>query len=324
MKRPRPSTRRKNPIKGGGPVSYTLDQFNINDLRAWQRASRAIEEYHLRVFYELEAQRQLHRSELFNALKEAKHPSLFPLDRWARFLDHQWSNQPLSAVGSVKNIGGRFNIGDDLRQKFPPFHALYLAEDPDTACREYLGLALSEKRGKLSPLDLALTPTKSFSCVRVSGVVANLLDITETKRLRPFCDAIGKFVINADSHYLIRNTKLSPMNIIRTPDILIETLLSPTWRELGMQLGIPSNSQVFGRIAFEAGYDGIVFKSTRGNGRCLCVFLENLTHSETLLKLPDPAPSPETVTELSAATWTKLVTPFSLKRAASQIIAALH
>jgi RES domain len=324
LKRRRKGSRRKPPKKGGEPVSYTLDQFNIGDLRTWQRASHAIEEYHLRVFYELEAQRQLYRSEIFNALKEAKHPSLFALERWVRFLDHAYSNQPLSAVGSVRSIGGRFNVGEDLSRILAPFHALYLAEDPDTACREYLGLAMNESRGRLTPRDLALTPKKSFSCVRVSGVVANLLDITDPKRLKPFCDAIAKFVINSDSQELIRSTTLSPMTVIQTPQVLMETLLSLRWRELGMQLGIPSNSQVFGRIVFEAGYDGIVFKSARGAGRCLCIFLENLTHSETVLKLPDPAPSLDTVTELSATTWAKLVTPSNLKRAASRLPAALH
>ena len=186
------------------------------------------------------------------------------------------------------------------------------------------GASAKRKPWKTSARDLALTPEKSFACIRVSGVVANLLDITDPKRLKPFCDAIAKFAINSDSQELIRNTTLSPMKVIQTPDVLIETLLSLRWRELGMQLGIPSNSQVFGRIAFEAGYDGIVFKSARGGGRCLCIFLENLTHSETVLQLPDPVPSPDTVTELNAGTWTKLVTPFSLKRTASRLLAALR
>jgi hypothetical protein len=146
--------------KRGKGVSYPLDRFTINDLRHWQTGSRAIKEYHLRVFHELEAQRQLYRGELLNALKEAKHASVFSVERWVRIVDYKYSNQPLSAVGSVKSIGGRFNVGEDLGGQYSPFHALYIAEDTDTAFREYYGLARNETRGKLTPLDLALTPGK--------------------------------------------------------------------------------------------------------------------------------------------------------------------
>jgi hypothetical protein len=184
--------RRAAPRNAARHVSYTLDQFNINDLRKWQRSSRAIEEYHLRVFYELEAQRQLDRKELVSALKDAKHPSIFPLDRWARLVDRQYSIQPLSAVGSIRSIGGRFNMGEGLRQP-APFHALYLAEDPDTAFREYFGIDRNERRNKLSPLDLALTPKKSFACVNVSGNVVNILDITNPTTLTAFCDVFANF-----------------------------------------------------------------------------------------------------------------------------------
>lgn len=310
--------------KGGKDVSYTLDRFTINDLRHWQSGSRAIKEYHLRVFHELEAQRQLYRGELLNALKGAKHQSVFSLQRWVRIVDYKYSNQPLSAAGSVKSIGGRFNVGEDLGGQYSPFHALYLAEDTDTAFREYYGLARNETRGRLTPLDLALTPGKSFTCVNVSGSVANLLDITEPKHLKALCEVISKFVINSKFRDLLRGTSVQPLSIVRTPKLLIKSLLYSGWRELGMQLGIPSNSQVFGRIAFEAGYDGIVYESARGDGRCLCLFLENLTNSETVLKLADPAPSEDTVIELSSATWSKLVTPFSFRKAASRLLAELH
>jgi hypothetical protein len=309
--------------KGARLVSYTLDQFSLDDLRHWQRKSRSIEEYHLRVYHELEAQRQLNRGELLKALKEAKRPSPLSLERWVRMVDYKYSSQPLSAAGSILGIGGRFNIGQDLRQS-APFHALYLAEDADTAFREYYGMAREERRTKLTPLDLALTPKKSFACVNVSGAATNLLDITDAKHLKKFCDAFANFRIDPKLRELLRGTSLPEMQIVRDPKVLLKTMLLQSWRELGMQLGIPSNSQVFGRMAFEAGYDGILYNSVRGDGRCLSVFLENLTHSETVLRLSDPPPSSETIAELNSDTWPRLVTPFSLAKAAARLFAVLH
>jgi hypothetical protein len=81
---------------------------------------------------------------------------------------------------------------------------------------------------------LALTPGKSFTCVNVSGFVANLLDITEAKRLKAFCDAFSKFVIDPKSKDLLRGTSLQPLQIIRTPKLLMRTLLHSGWRELGI------------------------------------------------------------------------------------------
>jgi hypothetical protein len=235
----------------------------------------------------------------------------------------KYSNQPLSAVGSIRSIGGRFNFGENLRPS-APFHALYLAEDADTAFREYFGMQSDERRahGKLSPFDLALAPKKSFACINVSGSVTNLLDITQVKSLQKFCDVIGKFTIDPKSRELIRQTHRQPLQIVRDPEMLMKTMMAQNWRELGAQLELPSNSQIFGQIAFHAGYDGVLFDSTRGNGRCLCLFVENLTYSETNVKLADEAPTGDIITELNSDTWSKLVTPFSLLKAAGRLIRA--
>jgi hypothetical protein len=305
--------------KGGRPVSYALDKFSLSDLRRWQTVNRNIAEYHLRVYYELEAQRQLHRSDLIKALKGAKLSPLI-LDRWVRMVDYKYSNQPLSSAGSVRSIGGRFNIGEDLRKSAVPFHALYLAGDADTAFREYYGMARNERRGKLTPLDLALTPKRSFTCVNVSGVATNMLDITDASRLEAFCEAFAHFRIDPKLKDLLRGTPIVPFKIVPDPDTLLQTLLHQGWREYGMQLGIPSNSQVFGRLAFESGYDGIIYNSVRGSGRCLCLFVENLTDSKTVVRLSDQPPSSETMVELSSDTWTKLIAPFSFLTAAARLL----
>lgn len=120
-RRGRPPAPRQKPAPSSlsATISYTLDRFSIDDLRAWHRGSRAIEEYQLRVFHELEAQRQLYRKELFSTLREARLSITLYLDRWVRLVDHRYSNQPLSAIGSIRSIGGRFNMGVQLADPPP-------------------------------------------------------------------------------------------------------------------------------------------------------------------------------------------------------------
>ena len=58
---------------------------------------------------------------------------------------------PLSPAGSLKGIGGRFNIGNDLdRARNQAFGSLYLAENVETAFSEYFGGSHSEMRNGLT------------------------------------------------------------------------------------------------------------------------------------------------------------------------------
>jgi hypothetical protein len=47
----------------------------------------------------------------------------------------KYSNHPLCTLGSIKQYGGRFNIGEDISQAntLKTFQAFYLAEDQSTA-----------------------------------------------------------------------------------------------------------------------------------------------------------------------------------------------
>lgn len=60
-----------------------------------------------------------------------------------------------------------------------------------------------------------------------------------------------------------------------------------------MQFGIPANSQVFAGFVIDAGFDGIVYPSTRGEGNCVAVFPQNFPDRDSSVELLDPAPSAE-------------------------------
>ena len=221
--------------KGSQAVPHTLDQFSLNDLRHWNRANRDIEEYQLRVYHELEAQRQLNKKEIFGALKDAKHSKPLQLDRWSRMLDfHIPTSCLLSAafaVSVVDSISARTSESPHLSRTI-------IAEDADTAFREYYGMERSEQRNDLTPLDLALTPKRSFACVNVSGTATNVLDITDASRLKALAAIFATFRIDPRLKKLLRRTSLKPMEIVRDPKTLLRSIQIQRWRELGMQLGI--------------------------------------------------------------------------------------
>jgi RES domain-containing protein len=70
-------------------------------------------------------------------------------------------------TSSSDDPGGRFNVGDIDRARYPAFPALYIASDKGTALAEVLG---REKRAdSLTPEELALTKPDSITAASVSG-----------------------------------------------------------------------------------------------------------------------------------------------------------
>ena len=129
-------------------VEHVFDTFTLEVLRKGPRFKDEILRFAWDYYSELQHQRSAVAEEITGALaRAAVRP--FPFSRWMRVVDYQFTNHPLSAVGSVKSMtGGRFNIGDIDPIKFVPFPALYLASDQETT--------LAEVREKLSDIGLRL------------------------------------------------------------------------------------------------------------------------------------------------------------------------
>jgi hypothetical protein len=127
-----------------------LDAFTARDLEVWATRSTDVQAYYDRVYYDLERRRAAHYDELCSALRAV--PGIeVAVDRWVRVTDWRWNLAPLSAAGSIKALGGRFNIGSDLdRARGLAFPCLYLARDVETAYREYFGAPLSSRSAKLT------------------------------------------------------------------------------------------------------------------------------------------------------------------------------
>lgn len=68
-----------------------------------------------------------------------------------------------------------------------------------------------------------------------------------------------------------------------------------------MQFGMPSPSQIFAELVRAAGFEGVLYESTKGPGRCLAIFPEALT-DDSYVELADAVPEPIKHTRLDSTT----------------------
>jgi len=265
----------------------------------------ALEQYNVRLFYHLEGLRQVHHTELIRALSSCK-PTVVELHEWARIVDYQYTLAPLSAAGSVVK-GGRFNIGSDLDPaQFVPFPALYLAANYETAYAERFGGPTAADRGAFTGQQYALRRPGSFSAVRLSGEAHQIFDLRRARVLERFVDIVRRFPMPDDLKHLAKELGKRPPWLITKSSQLRKGLLAADWRAWPVQYGIPANPQVFGRLLLEAGFEGVVYPSTRGNDLCLALFPTALAASDTHVELVDQAPN-GVIARLDSDTWSQLV-----------------
>jgi hypothetical protein len=294
--------KRAQPAKPKAGVE--LERFTDADLRTWKRQAEDLKRYHVQLFFHLEGQRALRNEDLCDALRQSA-PASIDVDRWARIVDYKYSLQPLSAAGSLVR-GGRFNIGNDLDPgKYPVFPALYLAADYDTAYAERFGQRPSVS-GRLAGHEYALRAPGSFTSVNVNGQLHNLYDLRNAKNLRKFAAIISEFDLPKELHTLAASAGIEGPLLVRSAGQLKMSLLAHNWRLYPSQYEIPANSQIFARLVVNAGFDGIVYPSTKGPKACVALFPANFSGSESYVELADEAPKGTTHTRLDQETWDEI------------------
>jgi hypothetical protein len=276
--------RRKSPAQRGlgrhkaTVTSALLDAFTARDLEVWETRSIDLQSYHDRVYYDLERQRAARYEELCVALRAAPACEV-SVDGWVRVTDWRWSLTPLSPAGSLKGIGGRLNIGGDLdRARGQAFPCLYIAQDIETAYREYFGGPLTSRSSKLTLSELALRRTTSFVTFSLRGQLEQVFDLRVRSGLTAFAKIIAAFDLSSDTKKFAQRMQLSPRALIRTPhDLWKRSLAAPgQWRTEPQAFGIPAASQIFGRFVRDAGFEAVLYPSQQGGTSCLAVFPENL------------------------------------------------
>lgn len=234
-----------------------------------------------------------------------RHSRRFRLTGGAALLITVTAWNPLSLAGSLNGEGGRFNIGSDLSPgSFTAFPALYIAEDYETAFRERFGNFAAVKPDGLTLLEVALRSPDSFTQVRLRGLFENVVDVGNLDALKPFVSILREFPVPRGVRQAARRLGLSPPPwLVRSPVNLQRQLVHPNWRMLPQQFDLPSNSQIFGRIAVAAGLHGIRYPSARQHGKvCLALFPQNWADGGSIVEVTDPAPPGARLTKIDGKT----------------------
>jgi len=148
-----------------GSITYILEQGSVEGLIANKERMKALLRYWWDHYSALSYQRNQVEDRLHQALLEAC-TSNYYFEGWQRVVAYKYSFDPLSTVGSIIDIGGRFNTGKEVNPSIPFFPALYLASDRTTALEEKYGVIDSDT-SELHALDLALAASDSMSLVSV-------------------------------------------------------------------------------------------------------------------------------------------------------------
>jgi hypothetical protein len=225
------------------------------------------------------------------------------LSHWGRAIQYKYATQPLSCAGSLKWVGGRFNYGVDIdSSRFAPFPALYLAEDIETGLREMQGLTRENRRGGLSADDLNLCAANGVAWVAVEGSVSNIFDLTNAKGLKKFSEIIGKFKLSKAVRDAEKRIGATPLQLIGSAKQLLDSFMVENWREYPVIRNTPANSQLFGHMLSLAGFDGVLFSSTRTGKNNLALFPRRFKNSISRVAVRSP-PANAQCTELNSTTY---------------------
>lgn len=286
--------RKKGRTSGRGTTArVVLDVFTEQDIERWSARSEDGQQYSDRVYFDLERQRAQRHDELCSALR-AVEPVEIDINSWARVTNYQWSLEPLSPAGSLRGIGGRFNIGQELsRARDQEFPALYLAADVDTAFREFFGGPPDSARNGLLLQEFALRRRTSFTTFTLKGRVENVFDLRDAKGLRDFARIIAEFRLSPDTRRLARKVSLRPRRLIQNSRELLSRALAPpdVWRAEPQLFGIPAANQILGRFIRDAGFEAVLYPSQQGGTLCLAVYVENIQASHTRIEVTGEPPA---------------------------------
>ncbi len=279
---------RKNVLKPDN-VEYLLESTNIKELKLAKEITDKRLKFTWVHYSELAIQRHLIMTDLKQAI--AKNCIAFSFDKWQRAVKYQYALHPLCTIGSWQFIGGRFNYGNSINDELAAFPALYIANDKDTALQEHLGQTPAPKGSKLTPREIALTATESETIVSVSGKVEQVFDLTDKNNLEGFVELIKSFKTSPHLAKMAREAQMGKVPLlIKSVDKLLDSLLDKNWRRSPSNFDIPSNSQIFGHIAYIAGIEGILYPSKFTGKSCLAIFPNNFSNSNSYIKLDGKLP----------------------------------
>jgi hypothetical protein len=284
-----------------------LDRFSESDLQKWQEASEKMDELSNVLFFGTEPNRRRLRSQLIAALSGAASLS-YDFEHWVRSVTYQYSFEPLSCVGSLTDIGGRFNAGFELDDNpLKPWPALYIAQDLETAYREKFGLASTDLVDGLRPEELGLEGKTSHSNIVLNGSIERVFDMTVFTSLNTVGSVLRQIKMPREAGRLKQALKIpdKELSMVQNGQQLFNLVTKQNWRVNPRQFGLPSQSQILAELIRSAGFEAILYQSSKGPGRCLAIFPDKLG-DKSFVQLCDKPPHPDTTTRLDANSASKL------------------
>lgn len=282
-------------------VQYLLEAGSLADIRAAKQVTYTLVKYQWDYYSELAHQRNVIQDKIKEALTQTCAP--YAPQKWQRALKYKYSWHPLSTVGSLSYIGGRFNTGISVNSEVPNFPGLYLACNKETALQEHLGQVPVPAGSKLTSLDLALTNPASETIISVSGKLDRVFDLTKASNLKPFVELIKNFKLSKELKATANRLNVAIPGIVKTSSELLETLLCRDWRHLPSNYDVPSNSQIFGHLVYSSGIEGILYPSKFTSKECLVVFPRNFAGTDSFIFLDDEVPHPGIPNILDSNNW---------------------
>jgi len=275
-----------------------LEYFSDHELLAWRARGEDIQKYHYLWYFELESQRASVQAQILEALSTVPGISI-ELAGWGRSVTYKYSATPLSCVGSLKWVGGRFNYGIDIdSSRFPPFPALCLAEDMETGMREMQGLTRETTRAGLTASELNLCAKDGVAWIAVSGHVSNIFNLTHAEGLKGIVQVLSKFQVSKRVRDAESKLRANPLKLVATTEQLFVSVMTESWREFPTLVSTPSNSQLLGHLLSFAGFEGVLYSSTRTGKKNLALFTRQFHNSSSIVCAIAP-PEAATQCELS-------------------------
>ncbi len=283
-------------------ATYLLEKGTLTEMRAAKEWTAKLLDFHWRFYSELAYQ----RNQNLEALKEAiliQSTSNFEFTNWQRAVKYKFSLHPLSVVGSLNYVGGRFNSGTEINSQIPAFGCLYISLDKETSIQEALCQDSENKSKNFTPLEFALTNSQSETFVSVSGKLDKVFDLRKKSNLKKLVAVFKKFKISKELTKLANEIYADEPELVKSEQLLLDSILERNWRNKPVQFDIPSNSQIFGYLAYLAGVDGIIYPSKYTGKVCLAIFPKNFENGDSFIKLDDAAPHAKVPGRIDGKSW---------------------
>ena len=282
-------------------VGYLLEVGTLESMRAAKQRTQDLLDYKWAHYSELAYQRNQNLEAIKKALLGSS-ASDFTFKGWQRAVKYKYSLHPLGTLGSVANIGGRFNTGSEVNSNVPTHPALYLAQDKNTALQETLGQENDPSR-RLTPQELALTNPQSETIVEVSGYLEKVFDLRKPKTLNSLVAIIKHFEFSDTLLMRSRELKLDTPIIVKSSSELLATILAKDWRNWPENFDVPANSQILGHLLYIAGLEGVVYPSKLTGKDCLAVFPANFNKGSSFIQIDGDPPHAKVPLRIDARTW---------------------